>query len=43
MLDFIKNVFKGTDYKTLIAEGAKIIDVRTAAFIGAFFGTLLAI
>ena len=31
MLDFIKNVFKGTDYKTLIAEGAKIIDVLIAA------------
>ena len=31
MLNFIKNLFKGTDYKALIAEGAKIIDVRTAA------------
>ena len=31
MLNFIKNLFKGTDYKALIQQGAKVIDVRTEA------------
>jgi rhodanese-related sulfurtransferase len=30
MLAFLKNLFKGTDYKVHLTQGAKIIDVRTA-------------
>lgn len=29
MLDTLKNLFKGTDFKSLISDGAEIIDVRT--------------
>lgn len=29
MIQMLKNLFKGTDYKGLVAEGAIIIDVRT--------------
>ena len=31
MIQFLKNLFKAKDYKVLMAQGAKIIDVRTAA------------
>lgn len=31
MFNFLKNLFKGTNYKALMVQGAKIIDVRSAA------------
>ena len=31
MFDFFKNLFKSTDYKALMLQGAKIIDVRSEA------------